>query len=282
MELPFGFAMDLAWNASNLDFEIIPTYLQLYAEREFGADHAEEVASLLMEFSHLIGMRRFEMVHSGTYSVLNYHEAERVLARWTALADQTQALYDEMAETYKPAFYELVFYPLVAGATYYAVNIGAAFNQQYAMERRNSANTLAQHVLDKFEYDYDLIEGFDALVSGKWKHITSQAKLDAVTQQPRNWANPSRDMASNLSFVQLRQNMQFSLGNLGIYAEGSTSPVNQGRWAESIDLSMPTIGYPATLPVLDPYGPSVGTVDLFMRGDYRVPLNWQLDTIPVD
>lgn len=110
----------------------------------------------------------------------------------------------------------------------------------------------------------------------------SQAKLDAVTQQPRNWANPSRDMATNLSFVQLRQNMQFSIGNLGIYAEGSTSPINQGRWAESIDLSMPTVGYPAMLPVMNPYGPPIRTVDFFMRGDYRIPLNWTLDEISVD
>ena len=281
MELPFGFAMDLAWNASKFEFEMIPTYLHLYAEREFGVDYAENVAALLMEFSHLIGMRRFEMVHPGTYSVLNYHEAERVLARWNLLAEQTKALYDVMSAEYKPAFYELVFYPFVSGATYYAVNLGTAFNQQYAMERRNSANTLAQKVLDNFDYDYDLIEDFDALLDGKWEHIMSQAKLDAVTQQPRNWANPSRDMATNLSFVQLRQNMQFSLGNLGIYAEGSTSPVNQGRWAESIDLSMPTVGYPAMLPVMNPYGPAVRTVDLFMRGDYRVPINWTLDEIPV-
>lgn len=282
MELPFNFAMDLAWNATNLDHAMIPAYLQLWAEREFRAEHSEAIASLLMEFSHLIGMRRFEMVHPGTYSVLNYHEAERVLARWRTLADRTKSLYEKILDDYKSAYYELVFYPIVSGATYYAVNIGTAFNQQHAMERRNSANTLAQQVLDDFGYDYDLVEGFDALLGGKWKHIMSQAHLDAVTQQPRNWANPSRDIATNLSFVQLRQNMQFSLGNLGIYGEESTSPINQGRWAESIDQSMPTVNYPATVPVMNPYGPSVRTVDFFMRGDYRIPLNWQLDESPVD
>lgn len=282
MELPFGFAMDLAWNASNFNFDMIPIYLRSYAEREFGSEHAESISMLLMELSHLIGMRRFEMVHPGTYSVLNYHEAERILMRWTNLAERTKSLYELVQEPYKATFYQLVFYPIVAGATYYAINIGTAFNQQHAMERRNSANALAQKVLDDFDYDFDLVEDFDALLNGKWKHIMSQAKLDAVIQQPRNWANPSRDMATNLSFVQLRQNMQFSLGNLGIYAEGSTSPINQGKWAESIDASMPTIGYPARLPVMNPYGPPLRTVDLFMRGDYRTPLRWELGEIPVN
>ncbi|KAF2796768.1 glycoside hydrolase family 115 protein [Melanomma pulvis-pyrius CBS 109.77] len=282
MELPFNFAMDIAWNASRFSFEMIPTYLQLYAEREFGPEHAEEIAGLLLEFSHLIGMRRFEMVHSGTYSILNYHEAETVLARWTSLADQTKALYTIMSEELKSAYYQLMFYPIVSGATYYSIAIGIGRNHQSVMERRNSANTIAQQVLVDFDYDYDLIEGFDSLLNGKWKHIMSQAKIDAVTEQPRNWANPSRDMAANLSFVQLRQNMQFSQGNMGIYAEGSTSPINQGRWAESIDASMPTEGYGAVLPVMDPYGPAVRTVDLFMRGDFRVPISWKLDAIPVD
>ena len=282
MELPFNFVMDIAWNASNFSFDMIPAYLKLYAKREFGTELADQIATLLMEFSHLIGMRRFEMVHPGTYSILNYHEAERVLARWRILADQTKALYVEVEEEHKPAFFELLFYPIVSGATYYAVNIGIGRNHQSAMERRNSANAIAQQVLEDFDHDYDLIEGYDALLGGKWANIMSQAKLDAVVEQPRNWANPSRDMVANLSFVQLRQNMQFSLGNLGIYAEGSTSPINQGRWAESIDSSMPTTGYAATLPVMDLYGPPKRTVDVFMRGDYRVPIHWKLEEIPVD
>ncbi|KAF2001565.1 glycoside hydrolase family 115 protein [Amniculicola lignicola CBS 123094] len=282
MELPFEFAMDMAWNASKFDFEFIPTYLKLYAEREFGVEYAEGIADVLMEYSNLIGMRRYEMAHPGTYSMLNYHEAERVLDRWTKLASKTKTLHAEVGNDLKPAFYQLVFYPIVSGAAYYSINIGIAFNHQYAMERRNSANSVAKQVLDQFEYDYDLIEDYDALLGGKWAHIMSQAKLDAVVEQPRNWANPARDLATNLSFVQLRQNMQFSLGNLGLYAEESTSPLYQGRWAESIDSSMPNAQFTAELPVMSPYGPSVRTVDVFMRGDYRVPIRWQLDQIPGD
>ncbi|KAL1799266.1 hypothetical protein ACET3X_003303 [Alternaria dauci] len=282
LEQPFGFAMDLAWDISKFDFDMIPEYLRLYSEREFGTEYAD-VAALLMEFNHLIGMRRFEMVQPDTYSVLNYHEAERILARWNMLADQTKTLFDRIPETYKATYYELVFYPIVSGATYYAVNIGTGLNYRHAMERRNSANALAHQVLTDFEYDYDLVEGFDALLDGKWKNIMSQAKLETFDiGKPKNWMNPSRDIISNLSFVQLRQNMQFSVGNLGIYAEGSNSPLDQGRWAESIDPSMPFTKSPAQLPEMSPYGPSRRTIDLFMRGDYRVPLDWQLGDIPVD
>jgi hypothetical protein len=156
---------------------MIPAYLELYAEREFEIQHAEAISTMLRDFNHLIGMRRFEMVHPGTYSVLNYHEAERILAKWTALADKAKALYDEMPEAYKAAYYELVFYPLVSGTTYYAVNLGTAFNHKHAMERLKSANAIAQKVLADFDYDYDLVEEFDAFLGGKWKHIMSQVSV---------------------------------------------------------------------------------------------------------
>ena len=49
MEHPFGFAMDLAWDASKFDFDMVPIYLELYAEREFGSEYATDIAALLME-----------------------------------------------------------------------------------------------------------------------------------------------------------------------------------------------------------------------------------------
>jgi hypothetical protein len=66
MKQPFGFVMDLAWDVSKFDFDMIRMYLQLYAERGFGTEQAENIAALLMAFNHLIRMRRFEMVHTGT------------------------------------------------------------------------------------------------------------------------------------------------------------------------------------------------------------------------
>ncbi|KLU83800.1 hypothetical protein MAPG_02851 [Magnaporthiopsis poae ATCC 64411] len=71
MELPFNLAMDLAWDASKLDSPAkIPHYLERYATREFGADSAPEIAAILLEHSHLVGMRRYEFVTPDTFSVL--------------------------------------------------------------------------------------------------------------------------------------------------------------------------------------------------------------------
>lgn len=112
----------------------------------------------------------------------------------------------------------------------------------------------------------------EALIVCKWARMLSQAVYNSVPQEPKNWANLSRDILTTLSYVQLRQNMQFSQGNLGIYAEESDSPIQQSRWAESIHWSMSTVQHPALLPQMDRYGPTVRQVEVFHRGDYRVPI----------
>jgi len=280
MELPFSFAMDLAWDVSKFSFDRIPEYLTKFAEREFGSEHAVEIGSILLEHSHLVGLRRYELVTPTTFSHLNYYEAERVLARWNQLAARAKALYASVDAAARPAFFQLVYHPVVSGALYHAVNIGVATNYRFALERRNSANAVAQQVLSDFELAYDLVEDWDEMLEGKWALMMSQAVYDAV-EEPKMWASPSRDIVANLSFVQLRQNMQFSLGNLGLRAEGSTSPTEQGRWAESVDASMPTTNFAPLLPPMDRYGPPVRHVDLFMRGNHRVPIRWQLDPVPV-
>lgn len=282
MELPFNLAMDLAFDASKLDSpDKIPQYLERYATREFGADDAPEIAAILLEHSRLVGMRRYELVTPDTFSVLNYHEAERVLDRWNRLAARATAVEATLAPASRPAFFQLVRHPVAAGALYHAVTAGVGRNYQSALERRNAANSLASAVLRDFERSYDLVEEHDALLGGKWAGMAAQAVFDVAWEEPKSWAPPARDMVANLSYVQLRQDMQFSLGNLGIYAEESLSPMQQGRWSESVDASMPTVNYPTLLPPMDRYGrPGFRTVDLFMRGDYRVPLAWNLESPP--
>ncbi|KAF2276133.1 uncharacterized protein EI97DRAFT_398812, partial [Westerdykella ornata] len=294
MELPLSFSMDLAWNTSSITFESIPEYLTLWLTREIGTEYAETLTPLLMEWGHLIGMRRYEAVWPSTYSSFYFRETERILGRWQTLQDRITALHEQMPTDIAPAFYQLVYYPIVSGATFYRVQLGVALNRKYAHERRNSANGVAEHVRELFESDYDLTHGFNTLLNGKWSGILEQAKYDDLEgYEPyggfRDWPNPSRDMLSNLSYVQLRQDMQYTLGNMGIYAEESVNAAIQGRWAESIDASLPSsqLGNPErewtpTLLVMDPYGPPVRFVELFMRGDYRVPINWTIGEPPVD
>lgn len=280
MELPFGFIMELAWNASSIDFGTIPAFLTAFAAREFGEDHADEIAAILLEHSHLIGRRKLESLDPSTYSHLHYHESDRVLSAWRDLAARVSAVAGALGPERQDAFFHLVRYPVQAGYLHHAIVLGQGLNRKFGYERRNAANRVALQVLEDFDADFDLLEEYRTLAGGKWAGMMEQPKLDMAVQS--SWKAPSRDVVANLSFVQLRQNMDYALGNLGIYAEGSLSAWRQGVVCASIDASMPTEdSFAPVLPTLDRYGPAARTVELFHRGDHRVPIAWSL-SIPYD
>jgi hypothetical protein len=275
--------MDLAWNISSIDFDTIPSYLEAFATREFGPEQASEISEILMEQSRLIGRRKYESVQSNTYSVLHYHESERVLSEWQALANRVLSVLDKLPEERMDAYWHHVQYPILSGQAYYSAMLGLGKNQQIGVERRNSANALADQVRADFDRDFDLTEHYNSIVGGKWTGILSQPHYDQYSQSSSTgWSEPTRDVITGLWYVQLRQNSTYAFGNLGIFPEGSESAQEQGRSLPSVWASNPTSDvYAPKLPLLDPYGKGTWTVDLFHRGDYRVPITWEVE-IPHD
>ncbi|KAL2844342.1 hypothetical protein BJY01DRAFT_248171 [Aspergillus pseudoustus] len=275
VEVPLSFALDLAWNVSRFDFEKIPAYLEALATRDFGPEFAEQIASGLLEHSHLVGLRKFESIEPTTYSILNFREAETVLNQWKDLAESAQRIHDSLPPERRDALYHLLTHPSKSGYLYYQTLLGQGQNRQFAFERRNSANAVARDVLELFEHDYDLTQTYNEVANGKWEGIMSTPKFDMGVA---DWRPSSRDVLANLSYVQQRQDFDYGFGNLGIYVEQSLTAYRQARICASINPSLPTEeGLSPVLPVMDPYGPETRIVELFHRGDYRKALPWSID-----
>lgn len=267
--------MTVAWNASAVDFDTIPEWLVTLSQRDFGPDLAGEASRVLFDYSHLVGLRKFEITLPNTYSIMNYHEAERVLQAWTDLAARAKSVHSRLPADRRDPFYYHAVYPSVAGANYHSIQIKTALNYQFAAERRNSANQLATDILDEFGIDWDLVLEYDQAAGGKWAGIMSTPKFDIGSV---SWIPPSKDVLPNISYVQTRQDFDYGFGNLGIYAQGSQSAARQGRICASIDPAFPTEkGFKPVLPVITPYGPDFVTVDLFHRGDSRKSIAWSAD-----
>ena len=275
VELPFAFIMDFAWHPERMTFDYIPQYLEAFAEREFGPEHVSEIADILFEFSQLVGNRKFESVRPSTYSFLNFQESEKLLERWERLAERTRSMEEVLSPEYRTTFWHLATYQVLAGYNYHRVVLGQGQNYQYARERRNQANYVAQDVLEYFELDADYEEMYDTIEEGKWHGMLSQPKFDSDNQA--TWRQTSRDVVMNLSYVQLRQNMAYQFGPLGIYSEGKNNALAQGTIADALDPMAPTEGgMSPVLPTLSRYGPQSHFVEIFHRGNHRVPINWNI------
>ena len=60
----------------------------MWAEREFGAAHADENAELVTRYTQYNGRRKPELLDIDMFSLMNYREADRVEADWKALLNR--------------------------------------------------------------------------------------------------------------------------------------------------------------------------------------------------
>ncbi|KAF3089403.1 hypothetical protein TWF569_005717 [Orbilia oligospora] len=257
LETPIDFWFALAYNVSSVTSIGINGYLEQFAAKTFGSQYAKEIAGLLERYSFLTARRKYELLESGIYSVINYREAETVLAEWKDLSDRAEALYSKIPAEYKPAFFQLVSHKAKAGYIVHDIYINIARNQRYAAQRRNSANYLTSYVQKRFQEDFDLQKEWDELLDGKWIHFLDQTHFGY-----NYWQQPMRNTIGGLSFVQFPQNSL--AGALGVAGEGSNGSIPGDDNNNAGTFNNNTI----VLPVLDTYN-AVGSrwIEIFNKGN---------------
>ena len=113
-ELPVSFFLNLAWNPQRWPKEKIPEFTRLWAQQQFGAAYAERIAGMLDRYTKYNGWRKPELLEPDTFSLVNYREADRVLADWKSIAAGAETLDRDLPENERAAFFELVLYPVKA------------------------------------------------------------------------------------------------------------------------------------------------------------------------
>ena len=104
LELPIEFFLRLAWNPAALTKDKIHDYTVRWATRDFGPDHAAEIADLVSCYSKYNGWRKPELITPDTFSVLHYGEADRVEAAWQDVAARAEALCAKLPPNERDAF----------------------------------------------------------------------------------------------------------------------------------------------------------------------------------
>ncbi|KAF5974438.1 hypothetical protein FBULB1_7788 [Fusarium bulbicola] len=271
-EIPISFAMALAWDINSIKHNTLPQFFRQAAEREFGAELADEVGSIWHRHDRLLALRKHEHIEPDTFSVLHYREADTVYSRWKELLDDAERVHACVSEKEKAASFQLLLHPTKASYIYNKVRWSQALNKLYARQRRNSANTYAQIALDAFDQDFTLSEEYHSLLDGKWNHILMQPHYGYED----TWHAPSRDMIGGLCFVQKRQNSNPIVGQMGVAVEGHEG-VRPGRINEESERTHPSrrdLVPGLTLRPMSRYGPETRYFDIFTRGVPRI--NWSV------
>jgi hypothetical protein len=243
MELPIEFFLRLAWNPKAISKDDIGDFTHRWAEREFGPDHAAEIAEIVSKYAKYNAWRKPEQLSPTTYSLVNYREAERVLAAWKDISTRAEQLKDKLAPEYQYAFYQLVLYPVKASATVAELQITTGLNHLHSRQGRVSANDDAARVRELVALDRELANAYHKLNGGKWDHMMAQTKIGYTS-----WKDPATEIMPEL------KNVTPAAGaTMGVSVEGS-----EEAW--------PGSSKTAELPTFGSLGRQSHYTDIFRRG----------------
>ncbi len=250
MEFPIDFFLNMAWNPEKWPKEKIAEFTRLWAERQFGPQYVPEIAEILAKYTKYNGRRKPELLEPGTFTLVDYGEAETVFADFEALVSKAEEIHGKLPENQRDAFFELVLYPTKASAIVTELYITAAKNQLYAHQGRASANDLAAQARALFQADADLSAQYNhTLAHGKWDHMMDQTHLGYTF-----WNQPPANAMPAVSEIQI-----VSAGQMGVAVEGSS-------WG------WPGAPVEPVLPAFDVFNQQRRYIDVFNRG--RAPFDF--------
>lgn len=261
LEVPINHFLDMAYDIDSFASANSTTdWIIDWASNAFGSENGQAIADVMSNYSTYAGRRKYELLDSSTYSIINYEEAEMVLQQWSQLAQSAQSIHDGLSSNVQPAFFELVLHPVLAGYTVYQIHIGVARNNLYGEQGRTSTNKWSSDIITLFNNDFSITQQYHSLLDGKWKNILSQTHLGY-----QYWQQPMRNMLPPLAYVQ-QQSMSLA-GPIGVTCEGSNATVPGDDMYHTLSSNV------LTLPPMDPWGPSTRWIDVFSRGNVPAAYN---------
>jgi len=244
MEFPIEFFLSLARNPERWGKENLQEFTEMWAAREFGPEHAAEIADIVTKYTQFNGRRKPEQLEPDTFSLVSYREADRVDLEWKALVERAEMVSQQLPEDKRDAFFELVLHPVKASAIVNELYITVGKNRFYATQGRVSANDFARDAEKLFSTDAELSAEYNhKLAHGKWNHMMDQTHLGYTF-----WNDPPLNAMPAITEVQ-----PLSGPSMAVAVEGLPFSTSRdfGRFA---------------LPAFDAFNRQTRHIEVFNRG----------------
>jgi hypothetical protein len=180
-EICTDFAMRMAWDIGRYDQTNIQSYLEQWAWCQFGREHKDQIAEIMVDYYRLGQTRKPEHMSAGgaAFSMIHYNdEMQHRIDAYESLDDKATAIYDSLPDACKDAFYELVLYPIRGAGLMNQKILYAQKSIQYAAQGRVSANQYA--AMSQAAYQQIIVETTfynESVANGKWKAMMSYNPL---------------------------------------------------------------------------------------------------------
>lgn len=173
-------------------------------------------------------------LHDSGYShVANGDEAQQRLDAFAALTDEANAVYEQLPDAYKPAFYEMVLYSVRASALINQKVLLAERNRLWAKQNRAMTATLAEQAHAAQDALMEEVRFYnEENAGGQWNHMVSPMPLSQLPQ----WAH---DTQRAWTMPEVGNYTPESPARLGVSIEGMSDVL-----AQHAEAALPTF-YPS-------------------------------------
>ncbi len=196
MEYPISFFLDMAWDPTRFTPANLLAHTEAWCKQQFGEKYANEAARLIDMYTKYNHRVTPELLNHKTYSLENYNEFETVANEYRELLVDAMRLYQQLPNTYRNAFDQLVLFPINGMSNLYDMYYAKAKNDFYAARNDIQANYWADKVKEGFERDSLLTLHFNTLSNGKWKHMMDQVRIGYTS-----WNNPPHSIMPKVTYV---------------------------------------------------------------------------------
>ncbi|OHB64067.1 MAG: hypothetical protein A2168_06180 [Planctomycetes bacterium RBG_13_50_24] len=254
MEFPISFFLDYARNPGQWPAEHLPEYTRLWAEQQFGPEHASAIAEILSEYTKYNSRRKPEMLDSDTYSLINYREAETVVSDYNKLAEEAERINKAIPSECKDAYYQLVLHPVTACANLNELRLTVGKNHLYAKQGRAATNDMAEKARGLFAKDKEISRYYNKIMAGgKWNHMMDQTHISYTY-----WQQPEKDVMPTVDEIEI------------------PAATDMGVSIESSDSWWPMEKTEAVLPEFDPFNQQKYYIEIFNRG--QMPFDYKIES----
>jgi len=177
-EFPLSFFLDLAYdfdkwgtNAINTTDDYTRQWISKQFDGVFDELDQEKIYKLITGYTRIAHKRRPEAMNSGIYHPVNYRETDRTLQEIDYLLKTADELYEKLNSGDKenlPAYFALVYYPVVGNMNLQKMQLLSGKNHYFARFGYMEANKLAKQVKECMKRDRQIVEEYHTIDNGKW------------------------------------------------------------------------------------------------------------------
>lgn len=188
-EMQVSLFLDMAWDIGRFTADNVVTYPARWLAGIFGEAYYDRLEAMTREHQRLAFPRKPEYMGWGyhwnrfdhnceqltdtDFSFTNYDEAPRRLEAYRKLGARAEALLHEIGDEARPAFYQLVYYPLRGAELMNRMTLGGQRNRWYARQGRAATNAVRDEVQRCYDSLQVITRGYNSLLGGKWNHMMS-------------------------------------------------------------------------------------------------------------